>query len=92
MSRITADEWVADQLDEIIIHARDNFYVDLITQEIPFWYKATLDGEKIDDSEVDWLINRRGFNEEESKSLRTLASFFNDNGLRIRQLWAYVEE
>ncbi len=92
MSQITADEWVADKLDEIVVTARDGFYSHLITQEIPFWYRATLDGKKVEDSEVEWLVKRRGFNETEAESLRTIAKFFNENGQRIRMIWARLDD
>lgn len=92
MSEIQADEFVADHLDDIVVNARDDFYVHLITQEIPFWYRATLDNKPIEDDEVEWLIKRRGFNEEESASFRTIAKFFKDNGQRIRLLWARLDD
>jgi hypothetical protein len=43
-------------------------------------------------SDVEWLIQRRGFNEEEIASMRALASFFNDNSMKIRLLWARVKD
>jgi hypothetical protein len=89
MSQITCDEWVAEQIDEMDLNGRDEFRTHLITQEIPFFYQDTLDGKTVD---VDWLIKRRGFNEIEQKKIKALAKFFNDNGQKIRMLWARLEE
>ena len=88
MSETKAAAWVEGQLADMDLTGRDELYSHLILQEIPFFYQDTLDGKAID---VEWLIKRRGFNAVETKKLRDLAKFFNDNGLKIRQLWAHLE-
>jgi hypothetical protein len=92
MSKADADQWVNEQLDKIQVNARDRFYEHLVTQEIPFWYRDTLDGKKVDDSGVETLIKWRGFNAQEQESFRTFAKFFNDNGQHIRLLWCRIQD
>jgi hypothetical protein len=89
MSEADAIKFVEEGLGKITLRARDDLRMHCIEQEIPFFYRHALDGEKID---VEWLIQRRGFNAEETESLMALVNFFNDNSMKIRLLWARVKD
>jgi hypothetical protein len=88
MSEKEAQAWVQEQLDKMDLEGRDEFHSYLILQELPFFYRNAIDGEKV---EVEWLIKRRGFNKDEAKKMRALADFFNNNGQKIRLIWARLE-
>lgn len=91
MSDKSVRRWIEQRLETMDLEGRDDLRTHLITQEIPFWYQATLDGKGVPEDEITWLINRRGFNAEEQKKLRALAAFFNDNGQDIRLMWAKLD-
>lgn len=74
------------EIAKIKICARDSFYDMLIMQEHPIWFRKISDGKLIEQSEIDYLIHRRGFNEVEAKSLQSMADFMNANHKLIKQI------
>lgn len=81
---VEQNDWLEEELQGLDLAGRDEFHTHLITQEIPMWIGSIREGATVDDDEVSWLIKRRGFNEEEQRKLRGLASFLNDRAERIR--------
>jgi hypothetical protein len=73
-----------EEFDEIMnntdLSGRDNFYTHLIVQEIPGWVNSIgKTGEPLEAVEYEWLVPRRGFNEDELAKLKWLFDFFNMN-------------
>ncbi len=83
MSLQDAVDWANARLEKIDTTGRDALYTHLIQQEIQGWFHRTVQGQPITKSEVDLLIQRRGFNANEAKKFRRLASFFCRNRLLI---------
>lgn len=84
-SPVTATVWIEGELQKLDLDGRDDFYTYLITQEIPMWLASVREGKSVPADEVQWLIQRRGFNAAEATKLTNLAVFFNDNGAEIRR-------
>lgn len=78
------NDWLEEELQRLDLAGRDELYTHLITQEIPMWISSIREGAAIGSDEVDWLAQRRGFNEDEQRKFRGLASFLNDRAERIR--------
>jgi len=62
------------------IIARDKFYEHLIFQEIPFWINKN---KLIDEEEISYLSERRGFNEFEIQNLKQIANIINKHKVII---------
>ena len=77
--------WLETELQKLDLDGRDDFYTHLITQEIPMWLPKIRKGDTIPDSEVYWLIKRRGFNKQEAEKLKALAAWLNARGPEIRR-------
>lgn len=80
MTNKTYNEFV-DEINEVEITARDTFYEQLIIQEVRmFIILVQQSNDKdylIDEDEVNFIIERRGFNELESSCLRQLVYIIN---------------
>lgn len=76
----TYNEFV-DEINDVEITARDSFYEQLIIQEVRmFIILVQQSNDKdylIDEDEVNFIIERRGFNELESSCLRKLVYIIN---------------
>lgn len=81
---MTFEAWADQELEKLDLEGRDGFYTHLICQEIPMWLGQVREGEEVSADEVDFLINRRGFNADEAKKLRALAIWINTNQATIR--------
>lgn len=73
-------------INKLNLRGRDEFYTHLIIQEHPFWFNQIANGKLIEQSEIDWFIGRRGFNNEEIEKIKSMAIFMNENSKLIIQI------
>ncbi len=77
-------KWLESGLSKLDLRGRDEFYTHLIVQEVPVWLSLIRQEREVDQSEVEWIVRRRGFNRIESARVRALAKFLNSNADEIR--------
>ncbi len=79
-------EALESEIIELPRDGRDNFFTMLICQEDGMWVSKVMnhtEHEILDEAE--WLVARRGFNEDESQKFKAVAKWFVDNAERVRQ-------
>lgn len=78
--------WLEEELEKLDLEGRDGLFTHLICQEAPMFLADIRQGKAVDQSHVDWLIQRRGFNPDEAKKLQSLADWMNNHAAEIRDL------
>ena len=68
-----------NELMKLNLEGRDLFHTELIAQEYAIFYQQASSGEYIKKTDIDFLVERRGFNKSEAKKLQSLADFINKN-------------
>lgn len=91
----TTEEDFFKILNSTDLTGRDIFYTHLIKQEFNIWYNQIGKyNNLLDINDLNFLTERRGFNEDEALKIKWLFGYMNNNFDLIRLIWknSHIEE
>lgn len=83
---MTKEEEFFQGLDDLIIAGRDDFYTQLMWQELPLWMNTVSEKGEVPPDEVKWLVSRRGFNSAEASKLVKLSLYLTQNVEVVKEI------